>query len=152
FERDASFSARSQGYGLTLQQANKITKALGIEHFENGIVSTQHIVHDVSGKIIATWGKRKWIPNEIVKEPKKTNLHIARQELRLKLLEQLKDNKNIYWNHQLIRFESDKMKGNTLHFLVNGIEKEFKADLIVGADGIRSLVRNQLLGFQHKPL
>lgn len=151
FERDDSFDSRSQGYGLTLQQANKITKSLGIEHFVNGIVSSRHIVHDISGNVLGTWGKRKWIPNENTHDSKKTNLHIARQELRLMLLNQL-NNENIYWNHHLINFESDKNQGNTLHFLVDGIKKEFKADLIVGADGIRSVVRNQLFKSNQIPL
>ena len=152
FERDDSFNSRSQGYGLTLQQASKITKALGIEHFENGIVSSRHIVHDISGNVLGTWGKRKWIPEENVTFSKKTNLHIARQELRLMLLNQLNNEKFIHWNHQLIDFDSDKNIGNTLHFLVNGVVKKFNADLIVGADGIRSVVRNQLLGSDYKPL
>ncbi|WP_177766376.1 FAD-dependent monooxygenase [Flavobacterium sp. I3-2] len=152
FERDASFDVRSQGYGLTLQQASKILKALGITTISNGIVSSRHLVHDVSGNVLASWGKRKWIPNENFKNSKKTNIHIARQELRLMLLNQLITEKNVFWNHQLIDFKSDKINGNTLHFLVNGVKKEFKADVIVGADGIRSVVRNQLFGLQYKPL
>lgn len=152
YERDASFSARSQGYGLTLQQASRITKALGIEHFENGIVSTRHIVHDIAGNIVGTWGKRKWNPDEKNKQAKKTNIHIARQELRLRLLQQLGDESPIFWKHSFLSFESDKNKGNSLHFLVNGEKKTIKADLIVGADGIRSAVRNQLLVNADKPL
>lgn len=152
FERDVSFDVRSQGYGLTLQQASKILKRLGITAISNGVVSSRHLVHDVSGNVLASWGKRKWIPNENSKKAKKTNIHIARQELRLMLLNQLIDEKKIFWNHQLIGFESDKIKGNSLRFLKDGVEKEFKADLIVGADGIRSVVRNQLFGFQYKSL
>lgn len=152
FERDSSFSARSQGYGLTLQQASKITKSLGIESFKEGVVSTRHLVHDVFGNILATWGMRKWIPDEIPNDSKKTNLHIARQELRLVLLNQFLGEKQVFWNHKLIRFDSNIMSGNTLHFLVNGVEKVFKADLIVGADGIRSTVRNLLFENTHKPL
>lgn len=152
FERDSTFDIRSQGYGLTLQQASKITKSLGINNFENGIVSSRHIVHDVSGNILGIWGKRKWIPDEDTSDSKKTNLHIARQELRLMLLNQLNGESNIYWNHQLKHIEFDEIEQNTLHFSVDGIEKVFKADLIVGADGIRSVVRNQLFGLNQKPL
>jgi hypothetical protein len=32
YERDSSFEARSQGYGLTLQQASKAIEGLGIFH------------------------------------------------------------------------------------------------------------------------
>lgn len=152
YERDASFTARAQGYGLTLQQASRITKALGIMSFDKGIVSTRHIVHDIAGNILATWGKRKWVSDENAKEAKKTNIHIARQELRMLLLNQLADEKQVFWKHQLVSFESDNDNGNTLNFLVDGRSKEVKADLIVGADGIRSVVRNQLLDNIEKPL
>jgi len=151
FERDTYFSQRSQGYGLTLKQANKITKALGVTQFENGIVSTKHIVFDVKGSVLGSWGKRKWMVDKNDKTTSKTNLHVARQELRRVLLEQLKESKNIFWNHRLIDFKSNSDTVNELTFLVNGEQKVFNADLIVGADGIRSLVQNKL--FQDtKPL
>jgi len=148
FERDTYFSQRSQGYGLTLQQASKITNALGISNFENGIVSTKHIVFDTNGTVLGSWGKRKWLSNENEKSTKKTNLHIARQELRLKLIDQLNENKNIFWNHRLVDLKSDINTGNELTFLVNGEKKVVQSDLIVGADGIRSIVQNKL--FQNK--
>lgn len=152
YERDISFTARSQGYGLTLQQASRITKGLGLEHFENGIVSTRHIVHDISGNVIATWGKRKWVLDENAKDAKKMNIHIARQELRLRLLRQLDNENHVYWNHRFVGFESDNENGNTLTFLVNGRQEIIKTDLIVGGDGIRSTVREQLLESIDKPL
>jgi hypothetical protein len=39
---DNRFEARSQGYGLTLQQASKAIKGLGIASLESGVVSTKH--------------------------------------------------------------------------------------------------------------
>lgn len=59
FERDKSFSDRSQGYGLTLQQASKAMKSFGIKSLKEGIVSSKHIVHTTEGNIIGEWGMRK---------------------------------------------------------------------------------------------
>ena len=59
YERDPSFDARSQGYGLTLQQASKAMAGLGITSLEAGITSTRHVVHTTAGKIIGEWGIRK---------------------------------------------------------------------------------------------
>jgi 2-polyprenyl-6-methoxyphenol hydroxylase-like FAD-dependent oxidoreductase len=59
YERDDRFEARSQGYGLTLQQASKI-KGLGIASLER-LFSTKHIVHNTEGgKVLGEWGMRKW--------------------------------------------------------------------------------------------
>jgi len=61
YERDSSFNARSQGYGLTLQQASKAMEGFGISNLKNGVVSTKHIVHTPDGKIVGEWGMRKWL-------------------------------------------------------------------------------------------
>ena len=61
YERDNSFDARSQGYGLTLQQASKAIEGLGLFLLEEGVVSTRHIVHTTEGKVIGEWGIRKWM-------------------------------------------------------------------------------------------
>ena len=68
FERDNSFSDRSQGYGLTLQQASKAIKSFGIISLKEGVVSTKHVVHNTEGKVVGEWGMRKWSPfcNEYV--------------------------------------------------------------------------------------
>ena len=81
FERDASFDARSQGYGLTLQQASKAVEGLGISSL-GGITSTLHIVHNEQGKVIGQWGLRKWKTPFLEETTKRKNVHIARQTLR----------------------------------------------------------------------
>jgi len=86
YERDSSFNERSQGYGLTLQQASKAMAALGISALDEGIISTRHVVHTTDGKIIGEWGMRKWLESDSNKARKRTNIHIARQSLRLALL------------------------------------------------------------------
>jgi 2-polyprenyl-6-methoxyphenol hydroxylase-like FAD-dependent oxidoreductase len=152
YEWDENFEARSQGYGLTLQQASKAIEAFGIKKLEEGVVSTRHVVHSTDGKIIGEWGMRKWIDSEEDKGPKKTNVHIARQALRLALLEKLGTDKAIQWGHELIDFKEKKDEGVQLKFRVKGETKSAKADALVGADGIRSAVRNLLIGEVTTPL
>ena len=152
FERDNGFDDRSQGYGLTLQQASKAIKSFGIVSLKEGVVSTKHIVHNIEGKVVGEWGMRKWLPSEKKTFPKKTNMHISRQSLRLALLEQLGTNNKIEWGHQLIDFKENKNDGVDLSFQVNGEITKAKADILVGADGIRSSVRKLLIGKESTPL
>jgi len=152
YERDSNFNARSQGYGLTLQQASKAIEGLGIFSLKDGVISTKHLVHTTEGKVIGEWGIRKWIDTDKKMPPKRTNIHIARQALRLALLEQLGGDKAVHWGHQLINFKESDDKGVALNFQVDGEIKTAKADLIVGADGIRSSVRKLLIGEESAPL
>lgn len=151
YERDSGFSARSQGYGLTLQQATRAVQGLGITSLADGVVSTRHVVHTPEGKVVGEWGMRKWVHSGTKTSPKRTNIHIARQSLRSAILHQLGDQNLVKWNHQLLDYrESDE--GVNLRFLVNGEITHQKADLVVGADGIRSVVRKQLIGEETTPL
>jgi 2-polyprenyl-6-methoxyphenol hydroxylase-like FAD-dependent oxidoreductase len=152
YERDANFDARSQGYGITLQQASKAIEGLGISSLEEGVISTKHLVHTTDGKVIGEWGKRKWLAKEEKTAPKRTNIHIARQSLRLALLEQLGGQDKVQWGHQLVDFKELEDKTIKLSFEVNGQIKSTKADLLVGADGIRSSVRKLLIGGDISPL
>lgn len=152
YERDNNFEARSQGYGLTLQQASKAIEGLGIHSLEEGVVSTKHIVHTTEGKVIGEWGIRKWMQLDAKTPPKRSNIHIARQSLRLALLKQLGGHDAVQWGHQLIDFKESDNEGIKLNFQVNGEIKSFKADLVVGADGIRSSVRKLLIGEDVTPL
>ncbi|CAM3743565.1 2-polyprenyl-6-methoxyphenol hydroxylase-like oxidoreductase [Flavobacterium saliperosum S13] len=152
YERDDNFNARSQGYGLTLQQASKAIEGLGIFALEEGVISTRHLVHTIEGKVIGEWGTRKWMPSDRITTPKRSNIHIARQSLRLALLKQLGGNDVVQWGHQLVDFKECEEDGITLNFQVNGKIKSAKADLVVGADGIRSSVRRLLIGEEVTPL
>ena len=152
YERDTNFEARSQGYGLTLQQASKAIAGLGIQSLKEGVISTKHLVHTTDGKIIGEWGNRKWMPQTEKKTPKRTNIHIARQSLRLALLQQLGTNENVKWGHQLVDYKELADKSISLTFEVNGALQHAKADLAVGADGIRSSVRKFLIGEEKAPL
>jgi len=150
YERDSSFDARAQGYGLTLQQASNAIKGLGLFSLKDAGKSTRHVVHTTDGKEITEWGLRTHL--NINKSPKRINVHIPRQALRLALLEQLGDHDAVQWGHRLIGFKQCEDKGVELSFQVNGEMKNAKADLVVGADGVRSVVRNLLIGEDITPL
>ncbi len=152
YERDRGFDARSQGYGLTLQQASKAIEGLGVFSLEEGVISTRHVVHTTEGKVIGEWGMRKWMSSDAKTSPKRTNVHIARQSLRLALLEQLGGHNAVAWRHQLVGFKECEGEAVDLSFQVDGEMKTAKADLVVGADGIRSSVRSLLIGEDITPL
>lgn len=152
YERDDNFEARSQGYGLTLQQATKAIEGLGIFSLEEGVISTRHLVHTTEGKVIGEWGIRKWIQSDAKTFQKRTNIHIARQSLRLALLQQLGGQDSVKWGHQLVDFKECEDNDVDLSFQVDGKIKNAKVDLVVGADGIRSSVRRLLIGDDSSPL
>ena len=117
------------------------------------MVSTLHLAHRIDGNIIGEWGIRKLLAKETIQNKNKnkhTNIHIARQSLRLALLNQLGGDNQVLWSHQFIDYTLDEKA--ELTFEVNGIQKHFKADLIVGADGIRSSVRRLLIDEKISPL
>lgn len=152
YERDNDFDARSQGYGLTLQQASKAIEGLGLFSLKDGVISTRHLVHTPEGKVIGEWGVRKWMQSESITSAKRSNVHIARQSLRLALLELLGDQQSVKWGHQLIDIKQTDGVGVDLSFRVNGALQQAKADLVVGADGIRSAVRRLLIEEYSDPL
>ncbi len=152
YERDESFNSRSQGYGLTLQQASKAIEGLGIFSLADGITSTKHVVHDPEGKIIDEWGLRRWRKGFIEKTTKRKNVHIARQTLRSVLLEELGESKSIKWGHKLIALSQNESGKVRLGFQVGEKQENAEADLVVGADGIRSVVRKLLIGEEKAPL
>jgi len=68
------------------------------------------------------------------------------------LLEQLGKHDTVQWGHRLVDFKQREDKSVELSFQVNGKIKTAKADLVVGADGIRSVVRSLLIGEDITPL
>lgn len=150
YERDKHFLDRSQGYGLTLQQASKALVGFGIDALRDGIVSTKHIVHRTDGTVVGEWGFRRW-GRSSDKEPKRQNVHIARQALRYQLLEAAGGAEAVQWNYKLVSFE-ENADSVLLKFEAGDSIVEESADLLVGADGIRSMVRHQWIGNDVTPL
>jgi 2-polyprenyl-6-methoxyphenol hydroxylase-like FAD-dependent oxidoreductase len=57
FERDESFSSRTQGYGLTMQQGNKALDAIGLTNTVRGISSSAHFSFLPDGSLIGAFGR-----------------------------------------------------------------------------------------------
>lgn len=152
YERDQGFETRSQGYGLTLQQASKALKGFGLFSLKDGVNSTRHLVFTTEGKVIGEWGMRKIVHTTRKKIPKRINIHIARQSLRLALLEQLGGHQMVQWGHQLVGYKEYDGESVDLTFQVNNEIKTAKADLVVGCDGIRSSLRKLLIDEHMSPL
>jgi salicylate hydroxylase len=110
------------------------------------------VVHDTTGKIIGEWGIRKWLEVEILKPTKRRNVHISRQALRAELLAQLHNDRGIAWGHCLKKVSHNSNSQIELEFQVGNEKQVTKADLVVGADGIRSSVRGLLIGEDTSPL
>ncbi|MFI0435748.1 MAG: FAD-dependent oxidoreductase [Parachlamydiaceae bacterium] len=150
YERDSSFDARAQGYGLTLQQASNAIKGFGLFSLKEGIKSARHVVHTTEGKEITEWGMKTHLKTN--KSPRRINVHIARQALRFALFEQLGNRHAVQWGHRLVSFKECEDKTVELRFQVDGEMKNTNADLVVGADGVRSVVRSLLIGEDATPL
>lgn len=151
YERDTHFTERAQGYGLTLQQASKAVEALGIPALEGGITSTKHVVHDQSGRVVGEWGLRKWNITPLEETDQRKNIHIPRQTLRKALIDQL-DPASIKWGHKLTNLSENNDGTVDLTFEAGGQTVSESIDLVVGADGIRSKVRELLIGEAKTPL
>ena len=153
FERDEHFNQRSQGYGLTMQQASKALEGFGVSELPDGITSTKHVVHTPDGEVIGEWGLRKWGRPDVKAAPSRQNIHIPRQALRRELLEALGGHEMVQWSHRLVSFEESEDHVELAFKVGNGDSaKSVQADIVVGADGIRSSVRQQLIGDDSMPL
>ena len=153
YERDAHFDQRAQGYGLTMQQATKALEGFGIAKLQAGITSTKHVVHRPDGKVVGEWGLRKWGRSDAKASPRRRNVHVSRQSLRKELLQALGGHDRVQWSHRLL--DTQEREGHVdLSFQVgcDASIKKVQADIVVGADGIRSSVRKQLIGDADSPL
>lgn len=131
-----------------MQQASKAFQSFGIT-LEEGITSTQHFVHTPDGTVVGSWGLRKWGRPDDKKEAKRQNIHIARQSLRRQLLDAMGG--TVEWGCQLTHLEQGD-DGVKLTIQRGNETLERTADLVVGADGIRSTTRRLYLGEDQTPL
>ncbi len=150
YEKDKSFSERRQGYGLTIQQAVNSLLELGIQSiFDLDTPSTARYIFAENGDIISFFGRTfyKFV------DSKKFNVHLSRQDLRYLLMEPVRQ--YVSWNKRVADIKVGASV--TLQFapnppvpLGNANISEEEVDLLVGADGIYSFVRNKL--FDSPPL
>ena len=164
YERDASFFERAQGYGLTLQQGGTAVRQLGLTHAAEaaGTSSSSHLSFDAKGTLLGTHGEAtrgraaqetngapaaapsesQGLPAALSSTRRRSNLLLPRQYLRALLLARLKPG-TVRWG---CAFESaDAPEGSApLELTFNGGARRVNARLLVGADGIRSRVREAL--------
>jgi len=157
FEKDSDFHVRKQGYGLTMQQAGSAIRALGIE-LPCEAPSTSHYTFTTEGCILGYYGRafrppptaeeleRGWPRSRVASG--NHNIHIPRQKLRQTLLDALRPG-TVRWGHKFSHFKHGGAKGVRVHFAEEdgkGNPAPFEASLVVGADGIFSKVRAQMIG------
>jgi len=111
-----------------------------------------HIVHDSTGKIIGEWGRRRLNLDELEKVTKRRNVHIPRQVLRSDLRAALSHDTGVNWGYCLKHITQDTDSKFLLEFESHGKKEMVQADLVVGADGIRSSVRSMLMPSDPSPL
>jgi salicylate hydroxylase len=84
------------------------------------------------------------------KSVRKHNVHAPRQLLRRLLLDRVTPLNVVQWNKQLVRYTENEATDDVTLELSDG--STVRADVLVGADGIYSSVRRQLLGANDVPL
>ena len=106
--------------------------------------------HKVDGTVVGSWGMKVWGRNK-EKSANRQNAHISRQELRRILMSQV-DPSHIHWGYKL-RYHKEEGDILRMKFERNdGQTFETEADILVGADGIRSTVRSNKIGDNASPL
>jgi salicylate hydroxylase len=149
FERDEGMSVRRQGYGLTILQGISAIRKLDLfdQVQRMDTPSRSHYIFRKDGSLMGFFGTIFWIESEKncelkIKNNKKYNLHIERQELRQILLNRFievhpKGSEAIKWNHKIVNI--DRIN-HSLTFS-NGFVYE-NVDILVGADGIKGNCRS----------
>jgi hypothetical protein len=141
FERDGKLDDRRDGFGLTLTCGkNGALDKLGVldKCVEEDCPSFCHWVFNPQGDIVGYFGRALKENFDNLRKRKRTgNLRIPREVLRKILLEELEKN-TVFWGKKFIGCTSTQ---NCIkaHF-ADGTETT--ADVLVGADGLNSRVRN----------
>jgi len=146
-EKDVCFDARTQGYGLTMQQAATTLKRLGLQDdmLDAGIASESHSSLLPDGTVVNVYGRKvhsttKDIGGNGKGDDQRYNLQLPRQDLRKMMLDKLNPS-CIEWGTCVERYELPHGEHRTKLFTTKGTCIE--ADLVVGADGIYSKIRQQ---------
>lgn len=178
YERDRSFDDRRRGYGLTMQQGARALRGLGYDDDDlaryGSARSERHLVFDHEGAPVGEWGPRVWGATTGRDEKrekgrgdesesnrnkrnhnKRKNAHVPRQELRRLLLDRL-DPDTVRWGHRFVGYEEHNAgDGGGVTVVLrtdDGEDVRARASVLIGADGIRSRVRRDLVGEDRTPL
>eukprot|EP00802_Teleaulax_amphioxeia_P003133 Tamp_03136.p1 GENE.Tamp_03136~~Tamp_03136.p1 ORF type:complete len:1171 (+),score=340.99 Tamp_03136:337-3513(+) len=160
-EADASFDARKQGYGLTIQ-SHAALNAMNINLAQDDAPSTSHYTFSAEGHILGFFGEAFGSKSRDRQESEDSGrfVHIPRQMLRQRILERIAPGA-IRWNSKLKSFscwsegqggpQKKKGKGKQKSGgAQNGVTvtltdgTTMDAALLVGCDGIFSTVRRLL--------
>ena len=143
-ERDAHFSVRRHGYGMTLSTTNSGLGALGIldECMRLDVPSESHYVFAESGEVLGYFGNA-FIGGDC---GQRGNLRVPRQQLRRLLLERLAPG-TVRWGCHVSSYAEEGAGGGgeaapRVAVAVSDGSRE-DAALLVAADGIHSAIRKQ---------
>lgn len=165
-EKDVSFDARAQGYGLTMQQGTRAVKVLGIEEYvaNASAWSAKHFIFDPAGQVLAFWGPTYTVEGSEKEKRQQNwqrvgghNLHIPRQKLREALYtgclsDQHESFIDILWGAKVTEIcEEGSACGKAepevlVKYQRQNETKEVAATAVVCCDGIHSASRKCLVG------
>ena len=148
FERDSRFDERKPGYGLTLTYS-EVGALASLNILEEcarfDTPSRSHFVFDKKGNIRGYFGSA--LSDEAValrSNGQRGNLRVPRQRLRGLLLRRVNDIDDgvIQWSKRL---ESVTCGGDRLNAMFEDGSFTGDIDLLIGADGVNSVVRREVL-------
>eukprot|EP00961_Rhodomonas_salina_P114026 1533872-Rhodomonas_salina.1 len=159
FERDAAFASRKQGYALTIQQGCKALHSLGVleEVAAEDVPCGAHYSFHSNGTLLSVFGPQlrdeRWEKGRESGGKLRRNLHLPRQKLREILLSRLVEG-TVRWRKRVMSVEGvegGRRAGLTrIRWQEVSVETEegevWGAKLLVGADGINSVVRKAVVG------
>lgn len=165
YEKDESFHQRKQGYGLTIQHHDALN-ILGFQQQarKEDTINDAHFIFEPQGLLISAFGRFLDHMQAInhTTEGKRYNIHLPRQRLREFLVdgvETIRPGGVMQWGWVC---ESFTVTTTTtapppthpvhviLRHVVTGAVKLVQARLLVGADGIHSVIRKQLVSTHHE--
>ena len=143
YERDTGFAVRRQGYGMTMSTTNSALSELGLleELRRRDVASQSHYTFASDGAILGYFGNAL---RDEPPPPERGNLRVPRQTLRQMLLDRLQPD-TVVWGEQLASFTEEpnalSPEGGVTLCFSSGLT--VSAAALVGADGVRSVVRQQ---------
>lgn len=152
YERDEHFSSRKDGYGLTLtynpSMTSPLTKLGLLEKLARlDCPSRSHYIFDTRGKVLGYFGNA-FSKSSSRGYGQRGNLRVPRQVLRRVMMDTLierdVDHKvRIEWNKRLMGYSDIKSPHQTRLEFEDG--STATADILIGADGVRSTVMKNIL-------